>query len=90
MKKEFVWVVSLEFRVDVNEFVSHVSLFRNYDDALAAFQEQIEEETELLCDDEDDTWTEEDKGKNGAIWWHIEDTTNGRYSTVELCQVGVA
>ena len=84
-----VWAISVEYMVD-DGYGSFFSLFRNYDDALAAFQEQIEEETELLCDDEDDTWTEEDKGKNGAIWWHIEDTTNGRYSTVELGLVGVA
>ena len=83
MKKEFVWVVSLEFRVDVNEFVSHVSLFRNYDDALLAFQRQVEEETEWIGAD---SYTEEDKDENGAMWWHIQHAKDCRYSTVALRQ----
>ena len=87
--KELVWAISVEYMVD-DGYGSFFSLFRNYDDALVAFQEQIEEETELLGGDEEGTWTEEDKGKNGAMWWHIENTAGGWYSTVELGQVEVA
>ena len=84
--KELVWAMSVEYMVD-DGYGSFFYLFRNYDDALVAFREQIEEETEWIGAD---SYIEEDKEENGAIWWHIEDTTSSRYSTVELGQVGVA
>ena len=87
--KELVWAISVEYMVD-DGYGSFFSLFKNYDDALAAFQEQVEEETELMCDNEEQAYTEEDKSKNGAMWWHIENTISGHYSTVELGQVVLA
>ena len=59
--KELVWAISVEYMVD-DGYGSFFSLFKNYDDALAAFQEQVEEETEWIGAD---SYTEEDKDENG-------------------------
>ena len=80
--KELVWAISVEYMVD-DGYGSFFSLFRNYDDALAAFQRQIAEETEWIGAD---SYTEEDKDENGAIWWLIKDAKDCRYSAVALRQ----
>lgn len=81
-----VWAVITECKCDGNdEFDSFFSLFRNYDDALAEFQERIEEEIEIMGGDENEyAWTDEGDETDGAKWWTLEFSDCWRFSRVYL------
>lgn len=87
-----VWAVITECKCDGDdEFDSFFSLFRNYDDALAEFQDRIEEEIEIMGGDENEyAWTEEGDEANGAKWWSLEFSDCWRFSRVYLRAMGVA
>ena len=81
-----VWAVITECKCDGDdEFDSFFSLFRNYDDALAEFQDRIEEEIEIMGGDENENaWTDESDEADGAKWWSIEFSDCWRFSKVYL------
>ena len=87
-----VWAVITECKCDGDdEFDSFFSLFRNYDDALAEFQDRIEEEIEIMGGDENEyAWTEEGDEADGSKWWSIESDDSYRYSKVLLRRMEVA
>ena len=88
-----VWAVITECKCDGDdEFDSFFSLFRNYDDALAEFQDRIEEEIEIMGGDEDDDNVCIDEGEepNGGKWWSIELSNCWRFSKVYLRAMEVA
>ena len=87
-----VWAVITECKCDGDdEFDSFFSLFRNYDDALAEFQDRIEEEIEIMGGDENEyAWTEEGYEVDGAKWWSLEFSDCWRFSRVYLRAMGVA
>lgn len=87
-----VWAVITESKCDGDdEFDSFFSLFRNYDDALAEFQDRIEEEIEIMGGDENENaWTDESDEADGAKWWSIEFSDCWRFSKVYLRAMEVA